>query len=717
MVRKMPYVGTSYLAGLFLASFFQPLSSLILAAAFAAVGFSYYFILEKRKTVLLCALCAAAGLTYYAGYHLLVYQPISTLDGCKATLTGTVMDYSPSQSDYTQYQLKVGTWLNPWSVTVYCETQDCTYQDRMTVTAEWEIPKSTYSFSGMDYNKAKAIYLRAWRPETVQVAKTAFSLQRLILQYRDTMDSLIRSYLPGEEGAALVAILSGDKSGLDADTKTSLYRAGIGHMMSVSGTHLSMICSLALALLELLRVRRGFRFAVVELLGLAFAVFAGLTPSVTRSFLMITLVHCAQMFHRQGDSYTSLAWSVLILTFGFPVAVRDASFLLSVSGVFGISVVGPAFVSAMERIKKENPMRGQSVLFKIVKMLVLVLCVNLCVFPASCLFFDETSLISPITNFLLVPLCTLALLLAAVVGLTGGIAVIAFPLLLAAGVLCKLILGVCRWLGTKSFTYVSLGNPAFSLMILLTAAGLLLGWRFFRSKRMTAVIAGLSVGMMFCGVIEFRFLQKDLLTVTLLGTEKSCSLLLQRGSQVSIISLKGGSSQAASDRRYLCRYGGKSIGFLAVPSGVETAVPSYQKNLNLWKADSVYLPIDAQWAGAFPILGTDPECVLGESGQVIQLGDAVIHMDHGGNILLKYGSFSLYCASGAGESAVFLPESCSVVFQYGKGGALPARSAYYASLFPQEGAEYPASGEYGFTISARKSGEIKVRRVANGIGH
>ena len=52
----------------------------------------------------------------------------------------------------------------------------------------------------------------------------------------------MRTQLDSESIALVDAIMFGDKSHIESDTKTMVYRAGIGHIMAVSGVHLSIVC-------------------------------------------------------------------------------------------------------------------------------------------------------------------------------------------------------------------------------------------------------------------------------------------------------------------------------------------------------------------------------------------------------------------------------------------------------------------------------------------
>ena len=69
MIRKMAYVGFSYLLGLFFASFF--ISEAVIAVSIAAVVFSVVILILKGRSKIVyleCSVCFAIGSFYFVSY-------------------------------------------------------------------------------------------------------------------------------------------------------------------------------------------------------------------------------------------------------------------------------------------------------------------------------------------------------------------------------------------------------------------------------------------------------------------------------------------------------------------------------------------------------------------------------------------------------------------------------------------------------------------------
>ena len=67
--------------------------------------------------------------------------------------------------------------------------------------------------------------------------KVAIALNRLRL----ALGARIRAGLAGEPGDVAVALITGDRSGIDKDTADSLRRSGLAHVLAISGLHMALV--------------------------------------------------------------------------------------------------------------------------------------------------------------------------------------------------------------------------------------------------------------------------------------------------------------------------------------------------------------------------------------------------------------------------------------------------------------------------------------------
>lgn len=113
----------------------------------------------------------------------------------------------------------------------------------------------------------------------------------------------------------LLALFAGDKSHLDGDIKSALNRAGLAHLMAVSGYHVGLIATFSVLLLR----HRRLVFRMIGFLGLVpvwlFIAFCGSPDSAIRAGVMLTLYGCYQLGYGapNGLHLMSLtAWAMLL---------------------------------------------------------------------------------------------------------------------------------------------------------------------------------------------------------------------------------------------------------------------------------------------------------------------------------------------------------------------------------------------------------------------
>ena len=578
----MAYIGSSYLLGLFFASFLD-IGVNILAAFSAAVVSVMALILFGKKSVKIsvCIISAAAAMLVYGLYDCFVYRNIVKYDGCEVEIKGVITDYTEYGGDKTAYIIK-GVINGDVTAEVSCYTNS-TYAeigDSVTVSGVASKLKNSYTFPAEDYYKAKGLFLRINRVSDFEYTpRENFSLKRVLYDYRGKIIGVIGNEMDTDGKAVMEAMLFGDKSELESTQKTLMYRAGIGHLMAVSGVHLSVVCSFFWLFISRLPIGKYFRFGLLLVPILCFVTMAGFSNSVIRAAIMTIIVYGASLFRRRADTFNSLGISVIILTIFTPFAVRDASFLLSVGGVFAIGVAAPEVIKAIEQ-KFE--------LGTFLKSVITSVCVTVMIFPITILFFDEVSIASPISNLLLMPLCLMILVGGIIVSLTGGVSVIAVPVLKICEVLCSIVLAVSKFIGRMHFSYIPLGSDFVKLSAAFSV--ILIAVLFLVTKKST-VTASASVVILVFAVLSvnmYRFMSTDI-SAAIFRDGSSTAAVVHNGNSAVIIDFDGGGA-ASSAGKYLNRNGIYKIESLILNSGANTSMPIYLNELELFELSAVMLP-------------------------------------------------------------------------------------------------------------------------------
>ncbi|MBN2719745.1 MAG: ComEC/Rec2 family competence protein [Proteobacteria bacterium] len=143
----------------------------------------------------------------------------------------------------------------------------------------------------------------------------------------------------------LGAICLGERWRVSNSLKTILSRTGVYHFLAVSGVHLFSAVLPVILLVRLCTMlagadRTGWKRLLIPVLGIAtlwaYLSLAGISSSALRAAVFLLLVWARGIFRRLGDSYSMLAWCVVLIACLSPRDQPDPSLLLSAGAVLGI---------------------------------------------------------------------------------------------------------------------------------------------------------------------------------------------------------------------------------------------------------------------------------------------------------------------------------------------------------------------------------------------
>ncbi len=164
------------------------------------------------------------------------------------------------------------------------------------------------------------------------------SLAHRALIIRERIIEMFRERgISGERLAVVSAITLGQKNMLEPEQKLSFMKAGIMHIMAVSGLHAVILSMFVFRLLFFLKGRFGIIRVLFTLIILwAFAFVTGLTPSVLRATLMYSFLQAGNIMKRPINGINSVLASAYVLILSRPSVIFDAGFLLSYTAVIYI---------------------------------------------------------------------------------------------------------------------------------------------------------------------------------------------------------------------------------------------------------------------------------------------------------------------------------------------------------------------------------------------
>lgn len=624
----MAWIGISYLFGLFIASFFNIRQNLIIDISLFLISAVLFISLKnKRALILIVSVPVMISILSNVAYTKFCYNKIVSYDNKNVSFIGKIIDISEKASD--KALLTVKGKINDETdaeIVIYTDMTEMDYDDHISFNGTMQRPINTVSFASEDYYKPKGVYLNCFDVSDLNISEKSFSIRRYIMHYRDYLFDEINSILPGEEGAFIGAMLCGDKSEMSQSVKLSLYRTGIGHIFAVSGTHLIIIVSIILILLNNLRLNRVMKFLILEIFICVFIIFSGASSSVIRAGIMLSVIYISDLFKRKPDTLNTLGLCAIILTAFNPYLIRNMSFVLSMSGAFSIGVASPAVI-------REFRFKGRFITLK--KNVVSLITLSLCMFPVSVFCFNEVSLVSPLANIILIPVCSFALVLAVIVAFIGGISFFANPMLIAAGLCIKFVLGMASILNRIPFSYISTGNSYLKVFVLLAFALSAISLFKFRSSiRKAFMPIIMSAVLVVVGTTASVVSDKSTLHLFLLSDKVSRSLLLYKGNQAVIIDLYGKGNMSQAIEKYIEKFGLKKVEALFIND-------KNADNVNSAYKESIYTDINYSFRTSDGMSNKDITYVSENTSIKINGYEITVLKD--GGYLLSYSGVTIEC--------------------------------------------------------------------------
>ena len=560
----MILAAAAYIAGLFFALFFTLPAVLMLIPAAAGVYFIGRYCGLKPVDFIITGAVFVLAAGYMTAYTSLKYTPVTAYDGTTGSFSGEITDmrrYSGGKAQYTLKGRINGSQLA--RITVYTDELYADYGDTVSIeSCTFAVPEGDYLYDSTDRLRSEGIFLTADDAEGVSISHNdSHSLKRRLIAYREKMCSRFADEMGAENGEFLAGMVFGQTSGIDSDTRVSLSRCGIAHMLAVSGLHVSIAAFLFMELLKKLRMHRIIAYGLLNVFLAAITVMADSPVSAVRAAIMLDIMYAAGLFRRQNDTFNALAAAVLLICTVNPYAVFSSGFWLSVTGTFGIGVAAPYFI---------QPMPSDKLVWKLACGFTAMLCTSLCIMPLSMLYFDETSLISPVMNVFVVPLCTAALIAGLIYVFTGGIV----SLLTPASFLIEAVLRITGWASRLSFTHFSADEKLIRLAFLLAAAAVLVQL-ILRSRRVTACVTAIACCIMFVSTAVYRFDRRSRINIAVLGRGTNAAVVLSYKGHTDVIDLSGHYKSAAYVRKYLAQNHTENVDMLILTNRVHSQYSAY----------------------------------------------------------------------------------------------------------------------------------------------
>ncbi|MCP4366953.1 MAG: DNA internalization-related competence protein ComEC/Rec2, partial [Deltaproteobacteria bacterium] len=447
------------------------------------------------------------------------------------------------------------------------------FGDRISFTAKIKSIKNFKNPGGFNYKRYMA-FKSVFASSYAQVKKVTIIsknqdrvIRRTINDVRRRVSTFIGIAAGGSHQGVLKALIVGKRQQVPQTLREAFNRAGVGHLLAISGLHIGIVASVAfvffswiLSRFEVILfnawVKKGA--AILSFFPvLAYGLLSGMAPSTARAVIMVGVFLMTFLFEREHDLMNTLALAAMLILIVHPPSVFSISFQLSFSAVlsiiYGLSKVHKRRVLLFDGPKKSWVTGTIDRLFSFFLVSFFAIIGTL---PLVMLYFNQVSLIGIFMNFLIIPI------IGFIVVPTGLFSVFLYPVsseaaslfLFISGVVLSKAISLVNLFSDLSFSAVKTITPSyFEICLYYIMMWALLNLKKVKSETseiksidftgktarvLVAVCVFALVGDI-CYWLNVRFLSRDL-KVTVIDVGQGSSTLLELPGGYCILADGGG---------------------------------------------------------------------------------------------------------------------------------------------------------------------------------
>ncbi len=342
--------------------------------------------------------------------------------------------------------------------------------DRLRLLASVRVPRPSRNFNVPDpaeRDRRRGVLYRGFvescQDVVLEAGAAPAGLARAAEAMRDrVMRFLERLELPAQGRGVFIALATGEQGAVPAATFRDFRRAGLAHLLAVSGLHLAVVALGAYRLLLWLLAcvpALALRFDVRRLAAAGalvatgfFVLLSGAHLPVLRAGIMAGCFLLAVMLRRRPDAWQTLSASFLVILAAWPESLFEPSFQLSFAAVASILLLVPPLSRALRVPLSPAEMPAgmwARLQARAAQLLLVSFASTIGTWPLLALHFHQASAVGLVANLLAVPWCTLLLV---PLGIASAILLFVFPAAAAltaqAGAwLAEGLAGAAGWFG------------------------------------------------------------------------------------------------------------------------------------------------------------------------------------------------------------------------------------------------------------------------------
>ena len=272
----------------------------------------------------------------------------------QTNLTGTVKDVIETAYGRNQIVIndiktpRLSDWQTPQNIrlNISSEMQSPQKEDVISAVVSLSPPPSSHTPSDFDIGR-QLYFKKIGAVGKIHNLKIRKQSEKNFM--RDKINRRIDTLFPETTKSIGKALLTGNSKGIPPETYQNYRNAGIAHILSVSGLHMSLLAGIiffivrtVLSLIPYVSLRWNTKktsafFALI--ICFFYLQISGMSYAAQRAFIMVALMLIAVLSNRRALSVVSVAWAAFFVLLFSPESLVSPGFQLSFSAVIALICV------------------------------------------------------------------------------------------------------------------------------------------------------------------------------------------------------------------------------------------------------------------------------------------------------------------------------------------------------------------------------------------
>lgn len=223
--------------------------------------------------------------------------------------------------------------------------------DEVVIRGFLDVPHSIGPFDYREHLAVRGVHTVVSGAVVASVTPGPNGALPVLHDTRSRLERVLHSSVPGPVAPVASAVLFGLRGGLPPETYAYFRKAGLAHLLAVSGLHVGLVLGLALLASQALIGRRYGLYLIAPLVLLwGYILLAGAPPSAVRAGMMGSAFLLALAVGRMPAAVNALGLSAFLLLLVEPLSLWDRSFQLSFTSMAGVLLLGlPGSAQVLDR--------------------------------------------------------------------------------------------------------------------------------------------------------------------------------------------------------------------------------------------------------------------------------------------------------------------------------------------------------------------------------